>query len=62
MVFISMPFQMGITIYAFYWLGTWLDDKYQLTGEWAMKGSTLLGVFVSIYQFIKQVNYINKNE
>ncbi len=62
MVFVSMPFQMGITIYAFYWLGTWLDTRYAVTGAWWMKGMTLLGVFVSIYQFIKQVNYINKHE
>jgi len=62
LVFTSMPFQMGVTIYAFYWVGTWLDGKYQVEGEWWMKGLTMLGVLVSMYQFIRQVNYINKNE
>ena len=62
MIFASMPFQMGVTIYLFYWFGTWLDEKYQVNGEWFMKGLTLVGVFASIYQFIRQVNYINKNE
>ncbi|GAA4132345.1 hypothetical protein GCM10022216_03320 [Sphingobacterium kyonggiense] len=62
LVFTSMPFQMGITIYVFYWLGTFMDKKYQVEGEWWMKGLTMLGVVISLYQFIRQVNYINKNE
>ena len=62
LVFTSMPIQMGITIYAFYWVGNWLGEQYPAGGEWWMKGFTLLGVAVSMYQFIKQVNYLNKNE
>ncbi|MDM1294789.1 AtpZ/AtpI family protein [Sphingobacterium sp. N143] len=61
-VFTSMPIQMGVTIYLFYWVGSWLDSKYALTDEWGMKGMTMLGVIVSLYQFIKQANQINKNE
>ncbi|TJZ61565.1 AtpZ/AtpI family protein [Sphingobacterium olei] len=57
-----MPVQMGVIIYAFYWLGTWLDDKYEVNGSWGMKGLTMLGVIISLYQFIRQVNYINKHE
>lgn len=62
LVFTTMPFQMGITIYVFYWLGSWLDGKYDAQGDWWMKGLTMLGVCISLYQFIRQVNYINKNE
>ncbi|MGO1786477.1 MAG: AtpZ/AtpI family protein [Sphingobacterium sp.] len=62
LVFTTMPFQMGITIYVFYWLGSWLDEKYVAQGDWWMKGLTMLGVCISLYQFIRQVNYINKNE
>ncbi|WP_196937928.1 AtpZ/AtpI family protein [Sphingobacterium pedocola] len=62
LVFVSMPVQMGVTIYAFYWLGTWLDDRYQISASWGMKGLTMLGVVISLYQFIRQVNYINKHE
>jgi len=61
-VFTSMPIQMGVTIYLFYWVGTWLDNKYAIAGELGMKGLTLLGVVVSLYQFIRQANQINKNE
>ena len=62
LIFTSMPFQMGITIYLFYRLGMWLDGYFESTGEWWMKGGTMLGVAASLYQFIKQVNYLNKNE
>lgn len=62
LVFTSMPVQMGVTIYAFYWVGNWLGEKYPVEGDWWMKGFTLLGVAVSMYQFIKQVNYLNKND
>lgn len=62
LVFTSMPVQMGVTIYVFYWLGTWVDEKYAIEGEWWMKGLTMFGVILSLYQFIKQVNYINRNE
>ncbi|NQD72241.1 AtpZ/AtpI family protein [Sphingobacterium shayense] len=62
LIFTSMPFQMGITIYLFYRLGMWLDSYFETTGEWWMKGVTMLGVVASLYQFIRQVNYLNKNE
>lgn len=57
-----MPFQMGATIYLFYWLGTWLDGKYAVEGDWWMKGFTMLGVIASLVQFIRQANRISKNE
>ena len=62
MVFTSMPFQMGVTIYVFFLLGDWLDEKYSVTGGWWTKGLTMLGVIASLYQFIKQANRISKND
>ncbi len=62
LVFLSMPFQMGVTIYAFYWVGQWLDERYGIAGEWGMKGLTLLGVAASLYHFIRMVNYVNRHE
>ncbi len=61
-VFTSMPFQMGVTIYLFYRLGDWLDVKYDVDGGWWTKGLTMLGVVASLYQFIKQANRISKND
>lgn len=62
LVFTTMPFQMGATIYIFYWLGTWLDGKYEVEGDWWTKGLTMLGVIASLVQFIRQANRISKNE
>ncbi|GHE23576.1 AtpZ/AtpI family protein [Sphingobacterium griseoflavum] len=62
LVFTSMPIQMGLTIYLCYRLGDWLDGRYGVEGGWWMKGLTMLGVIASMYQFIRQVNYLNKNE
>lgn len=62
LIFTSMPIQMGVTIYVFYRLGDWLDVRYAAEGGWFTKGLTMLGVLISMYQFIRQVNYLNKNE
>lgn len=62
LVFVSLPFQMGITICLFYWIGQWIDTKYAVEGEWWSKGLGLLGVLASLYHFIRQVNHINRHE
>lgn len=61
-VFTTMPFQMGVTIYVFFLLGDWLDEKYNVEGGWWTKGFTMLGVIASLYQFIRQANHISKND
>lgn len=61
LIFTSIPFQMGVTIYLFYKLGNWLDKKYLIANEWGTKSVTLLGIFVALYQVISQVNKLNKN-
>lgn len=50
--------QMGLTIYLFNWLGSWLDEKYDKT-FWETS-LTLFGVFAAIYFVIKQVQKISK--
>lgn len=62
LVFVSLPFQMGITIYLFYWIGQLIDAKYAIEGEWWSKGLGLLAVLASLYHFIRQVNHINRHE
>ncbi len=61
LVFTSIPFQMGITIYVFYKIGGWLDKKLLIHDEWGTKIVTLLGIFAAMYQVISQVNKLNKN-
>lgn len=59
---INIPFQMGLIIFGFSYLGGWLDAKYPNTGGYFLKGITLLGVFVALYNVIKQVNQLNNNK
>ncbi|MHC5201043.1 AtpZ/AtpI family protein [Myroides sp. LJL119] len=58
---ITMPVQMGVTIFIFSTLGQWLDNKYNLQEGLANKICTLIGVALALYQVIKQVNRLNRN-
>ncbi len=58
---INIPFQMGITIFLFIKLGIYLDEKYQMNKVCTLIG-TLLGISISLYFVIKQVNKINNDQ
>lgn len=57
---INIPIQMGIIIFAFSWLGGWLDEEYNNTKNIYTIILTLLGVFIALYNVIRQVNQLNK--
>ena len=57
---ISIPAQMGIVIFLFAYLGQYLDEKYQ--SENYVKIFTVVGVFLAMYNVIRQVNQLNRNE
>jgi len=57
---ISIPAQMGIVIFLFAYFGQYLDEKYQ--SENYVKIFTILGVFLAMYNVIRQVNQLYKNE
>lgn len=50
--------QMGITIYLFVILGKWLDTNYNDGEKLYIIIMTLLGVAISLYAVLKQVNRI----
>ncbi|MFY8096991.1 MAG: AtpZ/AtpI family protein [Flavobacterium sp.] len=60
LVFLNIPFQMGIAIVGFSYLGSWLDEKYGNSDGLYLKISTLFGVFIAMYTVIQQVNKLNK--
>ena len=62
LVFMNIPFQMGLIIFGFSYLGSWLDTKYPNTEAYFLKGITLLGVVVALYNVIKQVNQLSNNK
>lgn len=57
---ISIPAQMGVVIFLFAYLGQYLDQKYQ--SENYVKIFTVVGVFLALYNVIRQVNQMSKNE
>lgn len=57
---VTIPSQMGVTIFLFFKLGEWLDSSYPNSIFYYDKVLTLLGVFVALYNVIKQVNQINQ--
>lgn len=58
---IGVPFQMLATVFAGYWLGSWLDEKYAVEEKYWTIGLTLLAVLISLYQLIVQVQRLNKD-
>lgn len=50
--------QMGVTIYLFVLLGKWLDTNYNEGEKLYVIILTLLGVAISLYAVLKQVNRI----
>lgn len=49
--------QMGVTIYAGFLLGEWLDKKLAL--QFLTETITLIAIFLAMYALIKQANKIN---
>lgn len=54
----GIAIQMGVTIYLFVFLGKWLDAKFNNGDKLFIIIMTLLGVAISLYAVIKQVNKI----
>lgn len=62
LAFINIPIQMGIIIFVFSYFGKWLDEKYGNATNTYTKIVTLMGVFLALYNVIRQVNQLNNNE
>lgn len=54
----GIAFQMGITIYLFVLLGKWLDSEFNNGEKLYLIIMTLLGVAISLFVVLKQVNRI----
>lgn len=60
-VLMSIPFQMGVIIFAFTYLGMWLDKQYTNSSIFTIILS-LLSVFLALFNVIKQVKNLNKED
>ena len=59
---INIPIQMGVIIYLFSYFGNWLDENHPSPKVYYVKIMVLIGVFVALYNVIRQVNEINKKQ
>jgi len=59
---INIPIQMGIIIFAFAYLGTWLDENHPSPKVYYNKILVMVGVALALYNVIRQVNEINKSQ
>ncbi|MDB4251812.1 AtpZ/AtpI family protein [Flavobacteriaceae bacterium] len=59
LVLTGVAFQMGATIYLFVMLGKWLDNTYNNGARAYVIVATLMGVGISLYLTLKQLNRIN---
>ncbi|WP_348824623.1 AtpZ/AtpI family protein [Flavobacterium aestuarii] len=59
---INIPIQMGVIIFLFSYLGDWLDQNHPSPKVYYVKVMVLAGVFLALYNVIRQVNEINKNQ
>ena len=59
---INIPIQMGIIIFLFSFLGKWLDERFPNTSDLYIKIFVLVGVGFALYNVIRQVNQLNKND
>ncbi|WP_084625900.1 AtpZ/AtpI family protein [Flavobacterium soli] len=55
----NIPIQMGVIIFAFTYLGIWLDEKYTNSSIFTIILS-LFSVFIALYNVIRQVKNLNK--
>jgi len=55
-ILMGIGIQMGVTIYLFVLLGKWLDTSYNDGEKLYIIIMTLLGVAISLYAVLKQVN------
>jgi len=51
---------MGVIIFLFSYLGTWLDENHPSPKVYYSKILVMVGVALALYNVIRQVNEINK--
>lgn len=60
--FVNIAIQMGLIIAAGVFLGIWLDKKYPNEYSAYTIGLSLLGVFIALYQVIRKVIQMSKDD
>ena len=62
LIFMNIPFQMGLIIFLGVMLGQWLDEKFKIEGSILTIVFSLLAVFIALYNVIRQVNKMSNDK
>jgi F0F1-type ATP synthase assembly protein I len=62
LVFMNIPFQMGLIIFLGVVFGQWLDEKFKIEGSILTIVFSLLAVFIALYNVIRQVNKMSNDK
>lgn len=62
LVFMNIPFQMGLIIFLGVMLGQWLDEKFKIEGSVLTIVFSLLAVFIALYNVIRQVTKMSNDK
>ena len=57
---VNIPIQMGIIVFAFAYLGSWLDDNHPSKTLYYNKIFVMIGVVLALLNVMRQVKQINK--
>ncbi|MEY3500618.1 MAG: hypothetical protein RL308_2287 [Bacteroidota bacterium] len=57
---INIPIQMGVIVFLFSYLGSWLDEKYPNPNKIYVKILVFVGVAIAFYNINRQLKDINK--
>ena len=56
LVFSGLAFQIGIVMYLMIFLGSWIQQKWNITPKWPTLITTSIGLIMVILLIIKQAN------
>lgn len=62
LVFMNIPFQMGLIIFLGVIFGQWLDRKFKIEGSILTIVFSLLAVFIALYNVIRQVTKMSNDK
>ncbi len=62
LVFMNIPFQMGLIIFLGVMIGQCLDEKFKIEGSILTIVFSLLAVFIALYNVIRQVTKMSNDK
>jgi F0F1-type ATP synthase assembly protein I len=62
LAFVNIPIQMGVIIFGVTYFGIWLDERLKNQSNLFTIVFSLVSVFISLYNILRQVKNLNNNK